>query len=852
MSFEAGTVVGRFVVLAPLGAGGMGIVQLAYDPKLDRRIALKFLHEQSADRTARLLREAQALGRLSHPNVVAIHDVGTHDEHVWLAMEYVEGETLAAWVGPGPAARSWRSVLELLRAAGSGVAAVHAAGLIHRDLKPSNLMIGKDGRVRVMDFGLVRTVMADDDTLAATPQSAASSSDLHATLTRSGELIGTPAYMAPEQFLGQSVDARTDQFSFCAVAWRALYGERPFAGESVAELRYAVIHGRRRPPPRGGDVPSWLRDTIARGLAVDPSDRWPSMPALLGALASGRRRARVRRSAATLGAIAVLGGGGYAYQQWDRLRAVAEQTTACEVEGRAIDEVWNDDTRARLEQAFMATESVLAGDSWSLARQHMDAFASEWTEARTRLCIETEIEGVRDPEQAESARDCLDERRTALAELADVFGRIDQAQMNASVPATVGLQSPSTCLDERSLASRSPTPPPELREPVAALQERMIRVDTLTQMRILDSADSEAAALLADAQKLGWPTSEAEARFRVGAVKLRLAEPDAAAENLEQALFLAAGHGHVSLAVDTASLLAYLAYERGNLTEGLRWGRIGHTLLARSELDLDLAEAHLRQSLGGVHLGRGALDESLVEFRRTIAIYERLLPADHPDLASALESACLVQTRRREYDDATALCQRSLEIYERSLPSTHPQRGNAINSFGLLHLERGAPEQAMPYFVESLAIAEATLPPQHPDFGLSYTNLGVVYLDSGDPAKALTEFQRAIDLWTKVLRPDHPFMAYPLEGKGRALIDLGKPVEAVAPLEQALALRSGEDFDPLEQAMTRYHLARALVADSLGRPRALELAREALATLRAKDATDKVVQVEAWLAEQAP
>lgn len=848
-SLEPGTLVGRFVILAPLGTGGMGVVHLAYDPKLDRRIALKFLHERGSDQTPRILREAQALARLSHPHVVAIHDVGAEDERVWLAMEYVEGPTLAAWLGPGPTTRPWREVVEVLRAGGRGVVAAHAVGLIHRDLKPSNFMIGDDGRVRVMDFGLVRADVGDDDTLASTPANSSSSGDLHMTLTRSGELVGTPAYMAPEQFLGQNVDARSDQFSFCAVAWRALYGERPFPGESLAELRYAVIHGRRRPPPRGSEVPTWLRDVIARGLAVDPSTRWPSMQALLDTLASGRRRAGLRRLAVALGAVVLLAGSGYAFQHWNRGREVAERTAACEAEGRAIDELWNDDARASLEHAFAASGSVLANDSWSLAHERIDVYASEWTAARTRLCIETEVEASRDPELAERAQGCLDERRATLAAFTDILGRIDEDGVAASTPALSRLQSPTMCLDERVLATR-PQPAPELRERVWTLRERIIRVDTLLQMRITADAEDEAKLVLAEAQALGWPPLEAEASLRVGRVEQRLADHDAAAENLEHALFLAAEQGDDALAVDAASTLAYVAYERGEFTEGLRWSRIGSMILARSELDLELAEAHLHQSLGGVHLGRGAFDEALAEFRSAIAIYERVLPPDHPDLAGTLQAACLVQSKRREYDDASDLCRRSLAIFERSLPRNHPERGLALNSIAVLLLDRGAPEQALPYLVESLAIAEATLPAEHPDLGLSYNNIGSVYVDSGDPAKALPEFQRAIDLWTKVLRPDHPFLAYPLEGKGRCLTELGQPTDALAPLEQALKLRSGEDFDPMERAMTEYYLARALVADPLTRPRALELAHAALDAARAAEVPTEITKIEGWLAEQ--
>ena len=302
-ALERGSVVGRYTVLDRLGAGGMGVVYAAYDETLDRKVALKMLRSAAGpsrasndaptelgDGARRMLREAQAMARLSHPNVVTVHDVDTYDDQVFLAMEYVEGQTLASWIAADPK-RPWRDIVAIFGQAAAGLMAAHEAGLVHRDFKPENVMLGKDGRVRVMDFGLARAAEEVDDaettgpreprpapkpsapdaepgaapttgaesspafgapvdapvdpeeTLvdsagarasARTPRSA--SGGLSDKVTRTGVALGTPAYMSPEQHRGEVTDARSDQFSFCVALYEALYGRRPFPGTSVAEL----------------------------------------------------------------------------------------------------------------------------------------------------------------------------------------------------------------------------------------------------------------------------------------------------------------------------------------------------------------------------------------------------------------------------------------------------------------------------------------------------------------------------------------------------------------------------------------------------------------------------------------
>lgn len=301
-SLRPGTLVGRYTVLGLVGHGGMGQVYAAYDPKLDRRVALKLLHvdQQDGERAQeRLLREAQAVARLSHPNVVVVHDVGTLDERVFVAMEFVEGTTVAEWA---KAPRTWREILGVFAQAARGLAAAHAAGLVHRDFKPQNVMVSSGGAVRVMDFGLARYLDVGPAPVAGSETPSRASGELN--LTRPGERLGTPRYMAPEQFKGSAVDARTDQFTFCVALYEALYGAHPFDDDSMASLSLSVSSGDLRAPPKDRDVPGWLRRAVLRGLSTRPEARHASMAALASILENDPGP-RWRRRVVTAGLVGI-------------------------------------------------------------------------------------------------------------------------------------------------------------------------------------------------------------------------------------------------------------------------------------------------------------------------------------------------------------------------------------------------------------------------------------------------------------------------------------------------------------------------------------------------------------------
>ncbi len=307
--------ISRFEIKGKLGEGGMGVVLLALDPLLGRRVALKVLHRDGGDDAAagrrRLLREAQGMAQLSHDNVIVVHEVGTHDDQVYLAMEYVSGRTLTAW----QADRTWREVLDVYLRAGRGLLAAHDAGLIHRDFKPDNVLVGDDGRVRVTDFGLVAAVAtaASAVALSKTEVALRKESELAMPLTQTGAVMGTPRYMAPEQHLGEPIDPRADQFAFCVALYEALYGQLPFVGTTYPVMVAHVLAGDVVPVPTTSPVPAIVRDAVLRGLRRDRNERFPSMRELLAVLSSiveprpepAHTRLRWLVPAAAVGAIAL-------------------------------------------------------------------------------------------------------------------------------------------------------------------------------------------------------------------------------------------------------------------------------------------------------------------------------------------------------------------------------------------------------------------------------------------------------------------------------------------------------------------------------------------------------------------
>ena len=412
--------VGRFTLLDKLGEGGMGVVFAAYDPELDRRVAIKLLHSDDHDYALRLLREAKAMARLSHPHVVTVYETGTAGDRVYLAMEFVRGCDLRRWLAEE--SHSWRDALALLVHAARGLAAAHVAGLVHRDFKPENVLVTTDGIAKVADFGLARPsgdTRTDDQRIAGTGSDPGAGEK---TITRQGAIVGTPAYLAPEVFEGRRADAKSDQFSFCVTAYEALYGERPFAGESLASLVENAVHGRVRAAPGHTRVPARLRRLLLRGLANDPNARHPSLTELadrLDALATRRRRVT---TAAIVGGIAAAS---FAI-------AWPLRSRPCAADEEAWATAWTSSSVADLRNALSSSGHPGAIDTADRVGASLDAYGERWMASHVDAC-EAHRRGVQSDELLDRRMSCLDVRRHRVAALVAALQHADATAVEHAI-----------------------------------------------------------------------------------------------------------------------------------------------------------------------------------------------------------------------------------------------------------------------------------------------------------------------------------------------------------------------------------------------------------------------------------
>jgi len=826
-TLRRGDVVGRYVIISQLGQGGMGVVYAAYDPELDRRVALKLLlagedGEAPLEARTRLLREAQALAQLSHPAVVAVHDVGTLGRQVWLAMEFVAGVTLTAWLAERR--RGWPEVLAMFRSAGEGLAAAHAAGLVHRDFKPDNVMVGGDGRVRVMDFGLARGrgSEAGASMLAMRP----AMTTLSVEVTQAGKLIGTPSYMAPEQWLGLPADARTDQFAFCVALWQGLYGERPFHGETLHELVLAVSTGRRREPRAGVRVPGWLRRVVERGLAREPERRFATMTALLSALASGAGRRRRRFALAGALALGIAVGAGVGARQLQQGRRAA----ACVAEGASVRALWSEATRGRLEAALAAAE---AGQAGRQALRSLDEFAAGWAGARTVACRRVLVEGRWDADTSERAQGCLQAARGALAgalanlQDGDPRGALRVTQAAATLPAL------TPCLDVRALALRPPLPRERAAQAeLGRLEGLLERASSLRAAGRALEGFALARSLVPRADALGWGPLAARMRLVAGPLAVDAGAPAEAEALLEEGLVLAMRAGEAGL---TAEALIGLTRVVGDALarreDGLRWARMAAAQLEQIGARDGLLGAAQRASVGDVQLRAEALAAAEQAYAEALAIRERELGPEHPEVAATLLRVATVELARGESLAARRTAERCLAIRTATLGAEHPDVGATLEFLGKTYyatgdfaaaqrlLERAIAVRTRAYgadalplareynnlaailerrgdniaaqrlYERALAIVEKALPAEHPEVALFSRNLANMYTRRGAHAAGRALFDRALASTERAQGRESLDVAFILHNMGVLLQDQGEATGALRLYERALEIR---------------------------------------------------------------
>jgi len=778
---EPGDRVGRYVILHRVGAGGMGVVFAAYDPELDRKVALKLLHDSGAgDAGARMVREARALARLSHPNVVTVHDAGTSDGRVFIAMEYIQGSTLRAWLEQEP--RSWREVRKVLVAAGRGLEAAHAAGLVHRDFKPENVLIDGDGGVCVTDFGMARAAAGD----ARPPPGDGAQGDFESEpidLTRSGAVLGTPAYMAPEQFRGEPADACSDQFGFCVVLYEALVGDRPFAGDTFQTLAAAVLAGELRAPARES-APRFLRDAALTGLAVDPARRHSSMTALLERLQRDPA-ARLRRWGAAALAVAAIVGLFALQIRGDEPRG------PCGASAAGLAGVWDAPRRAELGAAFAATDRSTAAATWNRVAAELDRWTADWVAMRGEACEATHIAGDQSELLLDLRMRCLDRKLGELRALTELFASsVDGTVVDNAVQAVTSLPPIAACADVEALMARVPPPDePQVRERVAGQRAELDRAGALLRAGKYAEGFELSSRAIEEAEKLAYRPLEAEALGLHGDLSFRLGKYGEAEEILQRAAQAAAEARDDTQSARVWTLLAgVVGYARGERERGLAYVRVAEGWVARAggqqALRAELADIH-----GLILDAAGRYDEARPYYQQALDLRAKLYGPDHLEVALSLNNLAAVPYEQGKFEEAVALYQRSLEIRQRVLGPDNPEVAATLNAVAACRRGQGRLEEARELYAKALAIWIATLGPDHPDVAVAHNNLGLTLQKLGIYEDSRRHLERALVLWRAALGEDHAFVASAISNLGILCYRQGDYDCALDHMDRVLAVR---------------------------------------------------------------
>jgi len=894
-SLTKGMEFGRYKIVHRIGSGGMGTVYSALDPTLDRTVALKVLHDkvEGADAEQRLLREAQAMARLNHPNVVTVHDAGMKDGRPYVAMEFVEGYDLRTWLRREN--RGWREIVEKFVEAGVGLSAAHDAGLIHRDFKPGNVMVGNDGRARVTDFGLARAADAGDlepgkispEDLPVPVADAESSSPLETPLTQAGTVLGTPTYMAPEQALEGRADHRADQYAFCVSMYVALFGKHPLGEFSNLPGFIALLEEDEvSPPPTDHQVPARIVAAIMRGLNRSPEDRFPDMDALLDTLRHDpalRRKRWITAAAGIAAAAVVIGIFGYTVYRRQLCGGSETQVAA----------VWNADRRSQLEDHFVSVAEGLGRGAVAAMASRLDNYTDRWATVHREACEATRIRGEHSEALLDRQMACLRRRLRETDHLLALLAAGGRDLATSALDAVVGLDGPEVCADSASLVERLPLPEDETtRAALTELEDRLAAANAEKLAGDYETALERLNGMAPEARQLAYPPTLAEVMILKGYVEAELGQAEDAERSLREAFGAAEqGRDDRAGAVAASNLMWVTGYLQGRFEEADRWSDLAAAKIERlggdetaaadyadsragvliqagrhreaievqkhalelisringpESLDAAMAMSTMGHALSSVGDYRAAVDY----YEKSLALKESLVGPDHPTVGFTATSLAQAYAGLGDYEKAAEFSYRSLAILEKVFGTDDPQLAISLNNlaYSLEGLERY--DEARAIHERSMEIVSQSWGPQHPQIAISLLNLSSLEKQAGDFEAALDASRRAGEILTATFGTEHPLYAYAANNTGVFLMKTGQSAQGVVHLEKALAIRVASDTDPVLIAVTRFNLGRALWEAGQrekGRKSVLESEKELVAI--GEMGQEDLDAVREWLAE---
>ncbi|MBX7080373.1 MAG: serine/threonine-protein kinase [Nannocystaceae bacterium] len=847
----SGTIVDdSYRVERPLGAGGMAVVYLAHDLQLDRRVALKLYDVDARELSlSRIWREARAMAQLSHPNVVVVHGIGAHRGRVFLAMEFVAGQTLRGWLAQ--ARRPWPEVLAMFVACARGLAAAHAVGLAHGDFKPDNVLVGSDGRPRVADFGLAHGIGGAWERGGG---EGGPSTDRGTTTARtSGQVVGTRGYAAPELERGAAVDERCDQFSFCVALYEALFGLHPFEGDDDDARRRAMSHGRMRARPAAA-VPARIHQALARGLSLDPAARFASLDALILALTRdpSRWRARIGFGAVTLVGTAALA------LTWPR-------APGCDRADEGLDGSWGAQREAALREQLRASGSPIAAQTHAQLAQGLDDWTDRWRAQRIDACEATRVRGAQSDLLLDRRMRCLDRMRARLDAALAVLEAADRDLVARAPDVVAALPDPAACGDvDRLLAQIAPPGDPALAQAVE--DERRVLGDAWVAGdfgRFAEAAE-QATRVRDGGTAREYPPLRAEASLVLGIAQWRAQENAAGEAALTEAFHGAIASGDDETAAAAArELLCTLGQVPDSTARAQWWAAMAASIAARAGEGIEL-RLERRACEGWSLFAAGRYAEAEAVYRGAIAeaaavpdsaavpqLYDRLgsLLASierHAEAAQEHQRAIELATALRGPEHPLVLAARGnlagdllrlgragaalsieLEVLQSRLARGDPRSPQLVADYGRIAdvLDAlGALPQAMAYRDAGIAIAR-TRADQARSLVVLLANQASDLHTAGRLDQGLALLAEAVAMSETAAGPTHPDTGKARINLGSLLSQAGRIVEAEAELRRGLAILEPA-YGPQHPVLAITHLNLAQIATETGR---LELAGSELA-----------------------
>ncbi len=710
-AWSTGWRLGRYVLLYRIGSGGMGVVFAAYDPELDRKVALKLVRPETDSSAAReaLRREAQSMARLSHPNIVAVHDVGNEGPDVFLAMDLIEGATLSEWLQI--AERSWRDILRVFVQAGRGLAAAHAAGVVHQDFSPRNVLVTAAREVRITDFGLAK---AQGQPGFEVPDSA---------------VRGTPAYLAPERLLGLAVDPRSDQFSFCAALYKALCGTLPFPAESPEHYLVRLRKKAFAPAVPGRRVPRRLLALLRRGLDAEPENRLATMTELVDRLERILRRPRLLLGVSTA---ALLAGAAAAAILGSRPEPAPDRLAG----------VWGPPQRERMRQAFLHADPVSGASAAVQIESEIDAYAMRWRaidedghQLAKRMTARTGAALLRDRQ-----RMCLDARRAEMQALLSRLGAWKGPELEPAVRGVRGLSDLGSCADLRALEEMKAPPLDE------ATRRALVplRADLEEQFMLLETGGAvdlpKVDRLVERAGRLGHLPLAVRAHEIRAAIRNDRGLPGARAD-LESALRAAVGSADRRGQTRIYALLAEtIGLVEGRYVDARLWSNLAEASLAALEPGHEELEVRVQRSLGAVALAEGDAPEARRRYERALALAESLWGKESTRLPVILNDLAIVASDGRR---AQSLLRRALSIQELAYGPDSPLLMSPLTNLAGELAYAGSYRQALGLARRTVRIQEAYYGPEFRELSYPLFLSGQILIALDEPAEALALVDRA-------------------------------------------------------------------------------------------------------------